>query len=37
MRDFWLEFHMQAEGSATSQLERRFPWFSSLVTQILSC
>lgn len=37
MPDFWLEVHMHARGSAPSQIERRFPWFSQLVTQILSC
>src|SRR5215510_2203686 len=37
MPDCRLEFRMHAGGSASSQIDRRFPWFSSVVTEIVSC
>jgi hypothetical protein len=36
MPDCWLEVSLHLEGPATGQLDQGFPWFSSLLEQMLS-
>jgi hypothetical protein len=36
MLDCWLEVSLHPEGHATGQLNQVFPWFSSVLEQMLS-
>jgi hypothetical protein len=36
MQDCWLEVSVHLEGPATGQLDQGFPWFSSVLEQMLS-
>jgi hypothetical protein len=36
MPDCWLEVSLHPEGPATDQLDQGFPWFSSMLEQMLS-
>jgi hypothetical protein len=36
MPDCWLEVSLHPEGPAIGQLDQGFPWFSSVLKQILS-
>jgi hypothetical protein len=36
MPDCWLEVNLHSEGPETGQLDQSFPWFSSILEQMLS-
>jgi hypothetical protein len=36
MPDCWLEVSLHSEGPVTGQFDQEFPWFSSVLEQMLS-